>query len=91
MTAQRALALSEKGAQTVFIPTGAWELFLQGLEKMKLPEPITPESSSFYLRNLIVAYGLELQRKIKEPRNLCSTSSKSFATRSPSLFTPILR
>ena len=68
LTSQRARQLGEKGAQTLFIPTTSWEVFLKELEKMQLPTPITPESSSAYLRNLIIAYGMEIQKKIKEPK-----------------------
>ena len=98
LTPRRALALSEKGVQTLYIPVEAWQVLLESLEKMKLPEPITPESSSYYLRNLIIAFGMELQRRIKEPKKplfdklqaLCNSLAE-FIYANPSIGGKLLR
>jgi len=68
LTPKRALMLQEKGAEVLYINNAAWGVFLDALEKLQLSEPITPESAALHLRHLIVAYGLELERVIREPK-----------------------
>lgn len=97
-TPKRALALQQKGADSLYIHKAAWKVFLEALEKLQLPAPITPESASQHLRNLLVSYGMELERKIKEPKKpifdnlqkLCD-SLTSLIRSNPGLGTKLLR
>jgi HD-GYP domain-containing protein (c-di-GMP phosphodiesterase class II) len=64
ITAQRALDLRKiKGGGALYIHEMFWNTFLRHLEQLKIPGPVTPESTALQMRHLIIAYGRELERQ----------------------------
>jgi len=68
LTTRRGLELIGKGVSTLYIHKAFWRIFLEALETMKLPQPVSPEAAATHMRHLLVAYGQELERKIKQPK-----------------------
>lgn len=68
LTSRRVISLSEKGASCLYIHKTVWKLFIGSLEKSVMDENAPKEVVAQQIRGLIVAYGTELEKKIKEPK-----------------------
>lgn len=68
LNSKRIVALAEKGAASLYIHKAVWKFFLSSLERTAFSPGAPKEVVATQLRGLIVAYGTELERKIKEPK-----------------------
>lgn len=68
LTSKRMFDLTSKGAGFLFIHKAVWRVFLLALEEAKVPPDAPPGVVATHLRGLIIAYGMELERRLKEPK-----------------------
>jgi putative nucleotidyltransferase with HDIG domain len=68
ISARRILSLQDHGVQVLYVHKAVWSVFTASLENLELPQPVTPEAAAVHLRHLLLTYGQELERKIREPK-----------------------
>jgi len=98
LTTKRVVSLAEKGASSLYIHKAVWKLFVGSIEESVM-KPDTPQEVVVqHIRSLIVAYGTELEKKIKEPKKPLFEKlkflSEALATaikRDPAMGTSLLR
>lgn len=68
LDSKRMIALSQKGASSLFIHKAVWNLFLASLDHTSISKDAPREVVASQLRGIIIAYATELERKIKQPK-----------------------
>ncbi len=68
LTNDRMVSLQQKGATTVYIHKKSWQLFLETMEASAVGEKATPLARAEYVRGMLLVYGQELEKKIKDPK-----------------------
>ena len=63
-----ALDLHKKGSSVAYIHKAFWKLFTDSLEHMKMDVAKTKEEEAGRTRRLLLAYGQELEKQIREPK-----------------------
>jgi len=98
LTSKRVMALSEKGATSLYIHKAVWKMFVGALEANALSPDAPKEQVLQGIKNLIICYGTELEKRIKEPKKplfeKLKTLSEALALaikRDPSMGTSLLR
>lgn len=98
LTSKRVMNLTEKGATSLYIHKAVWKMFVGSLEANALSPDAPKEQVLQGIKNLIVAYGTELEKRIKEPKKpifeKLKTLSEALAMairRDPAMGTSLLR
>ena len=68
LTSRRMLGLQGRGVNVLFIHKVVWSVFLEGMEKPNAEQPITAATAANHIRNLLLVYGQELERKLRAPK-----------------------
>jgi hypothetical protein len=64
-----ALEMCKNGSGIVHIHRAFWQMFMKSLEDMKVDKKgASPEMQAMHMRQLLLAYGQELERKLREPK-----------------------
>jgi len=62
-----ALEMSKKGGTFLFVHKAFWDMFMQSLEALGESND-NSEAKTQHMRRLLLAYGMELEKKLKEPK-----------------------
>ena len=68
LNAKNMISLHEKGTQSIYLHRTLYRLFTDSLKELNLPEAKTQEAKAQNLRQLLVTYGQEMERKNRESK-----------------------
>lgn len=74
-----ALGNQKKNNDTLYIHKAFWQIFMDSLEHLKLPENANAMAKAMHMRHLLLAYGEELEKRLKEPQKPTFEKLEKFA------------